>query len=143
MGEARAVMDRMTEAMVGDDMEALASLYAVDALAETPELGQIKGREQIIEYLKGFSEAFSDKRYEMVIAHEAGNVAIDEGYLHGVHTGPLMTPSGEVVEPTGRTLRLRSCDIGTVEHGLITRHHFFYDQLDFLTQLGLLPDDGS
>lgn len=141
MGEARAVMDRMTEAVVAHDMERLASLYAVDAVAETPEAGEIRGRDEIVEYLKGFNDAFPDGRYELVVAHEAGDVAIDEGYFAGTNTGPLPDPSGETLPPTGRFMRLRECDIATVQQGVITSHRFYYDQFDFLSQLGLLPNE--
>jgi hypothetical protein len=35
---------------------------------------------------------------------------------------------------------MRSCDVAEVEGGLITSHRFYFDQMDFLGQLGLLPD---
>jgi hypothetical protein len=33
-----------------------------------------------------------------------------------------------------------ACDIATVENGVITRHRFYYDQMDFLGQLGLMEE---
>ncbi len=68
------------------------------------------------------------------------NVAIDEGYFTGTHTGPLATPSGESIAPTGKQISLRAFDIATVEGGLITVHHFYFDQMECLGQLGMLPD---
>jgi hypothetical protein len=38
---------------------------------------------------------------------------------------------------------VRSCDIARVEGGLITTHHFYFDQMEFLGQLGLLPESLS
>jgi hypothetical protein len=70
-------------------------------------------------------------------------VAIDEGYLTGTHTVPLSLPSGETVASNGKQIRIRSCDLATVEGGLITEHHFQFDQMEFLEQLGLLRGAGS
>ena len=44
MGEAREVMDRLTDAALKGDSEALKALYAQDAVAETPDQGTITGR---------------------------------------------------------------------------------------------------
>lgn len=41
---------------------------------------------------------------------------------------------------TGRRQRLRSCDVARVRAGRILRHDFYFDQMDFLGQLGLLPE---
>jgi hypothetical protein len=70
-------------------------------------------------------------------------VAIDEGYIIGSNTGPLPGPSGGSIPATGRQVRVRSCDVVTVKGGLITQHRFYYDQMEFLDQLGLLPQGGN
>jgi ketosteroid isomerase-like protein len=139
MGQARTVMDQMTAAMVSRDMDAAAKVYASDAVAVTPDLGEIRGRDGIIGYLSQFNVAFPDGEYEPLAAHEAGNVAIDEGFFVGTNTGPLPLPDGEL-PATGKRMRLRTCDIATVEGGMITSHRFYYDQLEFLEQLGLAPE---
>jgi ketosteroid isomerase-like protein len=140
MGEAREVMDRMTAALDAQDVEAAAECYATDAVAETPDQGQIRGREAIAEYFRQLADAFPDVRYEPQHGHESGNVAIDEGYVVGTHTAPLSLPSGESVPATGKEIRVRSCDIVSVEDGLATSHRFYFDQMEFLGQLGLLPE---
>jgi len=75
-------------------------------------------------------EAFPDIGYEYVNRLEAGNVAVDEWYFIGTHSGPLPLPSGESVPATGRQVRVRACDIAIVEGGLITSHHFYFDQME-------------
>jgi ketosteroid isomerase-like protein len=67
-------------------------------------------------------------------------VAIDEGFVVGTNTGPLALPTGRTLPPTGRQVRVRSCDVATVEDGLITSHRAYFDQLELLGQLGLLPE---
>jgi ketosteroid isomerase-like protein len=140
MGEARQVMDAVTEAVFQKDLEAAANLYAPDAVMATPDQGELRGREQIIGYLKQFNDAFPDNRYEPAYAHESGDTAIDEGYFVGTNTAPL---PGEELLATGKQVRVRACDIATVQNGVITSHRFYFDQMDFLGQLGLLPETPS
>ena len=144
MGEARDVMDRLTTAVSETkDFQAAAECYSTDAVAVTPDQGELSGRDAIAEYLSQLTDSFSDLRYEYVAKHESGNVAIDEGYVVGTNTGPLPMPSGETVPATGKQIRVRSCDVVTVEDGMVTNHRFYFDQMEFLNQLGLLPETPS
>ena len=143
MGEARQVMDQFTQAVTSGDLDRVRSLYTADAVLVTPDAGEIEGRDQIVEYFKGFVGAFDDLRWEPVAGYEAGNVAIDEGYFGGKHTGDLPGPAGEVIPATGNPIRVRECDLATVADGVITRHHMYYDQNEFLEQLGLGPESVS
>ncbi|WP_326721453.1 MULTISPECIES: nuclear transport factor 2 family protein [unclassified Streptomyces] len=141
MGQAREVMDRLTEALTSTpDLKAVAELYAVDAVAFTPDAGEIHGRDNIVEYWRQMTESVTDARYESVYATEVGDTAIDEGYYNGTNTGPLPLPSGESLPATGKGVRIRGCDIATVEDGRIVSYRLYFDQMDFLGQLGLLPE---
>ncbi|MGW0561966.1 nuclear transport factor 2 family protein [Streptomyces sp. NPDC003016] len=140
MGQAREVMDRLTEALTGGtDLKAIMECFAQDAVAVTPDR-EFRGRENIGEYWRQMTDAIPDSRYESVYAHESGNTAIDEGYFTGRNTGPLVLPSGESPEPTHKEVRIRGCDVATVEGGRIVSYRLYLDQLDFLGQLGLLPN---
>jgi ketosteroid isomerase-like protein len=140
MGEARKMMDAVTEAVFRKDLEAAAKLYAPDAVAITPDAGEVRGREQIIQYFRQFLDAFPDATDEVVHSHESGDTAIDEGYVFGTNTGPLPLPTGEILPATGRQIRSRSCDVVTVQDGAIVSHRFYFDQIELLDQLGLLPE---
>ena len=117
MGEARRVMDAMTDATLQSDLEAAADLYAPDAVIVTPDQGELRGREQIVEYLKEINDAFPDNSYESAYKHESGDTAIDEGYFVGTNTAPLSLPTGESAPATGKAVRVRVCDIATVQDG--------------------------
>lgn len=139
MGEAREVMDRLTKAVENADWAALSRCYAADAVAVTPDAGEIKGREQIVGFFRTYVDAMPGLHWEPLHSHEAGNTAIDEGFVCGTHTEPLVLPNGETVPPTGKSVRVRETDVVTVEDGLVTSHRFYYDQMEVLGQLGLLP----
>jgi uncharacterized protein (TIGR02246 family) len=141
MGEARQVADRMTEALFTmKDIKAVAECYAPDAVAVTPDEGELRGRDAIAEYHRKFIDAFPDVRYQHIAKHDSGNSAIDEGTAAGTHTGTLYGPDGTPVPATGRAFTLRAMDVCTVENARIVRHHFYFDQLEFLRQLGLTPE---
>jgi ketosteroid isomerase-like protein len=137
MGEAREAMDRVTAATTSRDAAAVGECYAADAVLVTPDQGEIRGRESIVSYMLQLHDAFPDASYEYSGKFEDGSTAIDEGYLTGTHTGPLRLESGETLEPTGKRLRVRSCDIAEVANGAITRHRIYFSPAEFAEQLGL------
>lgn len=140
MGEARQAIDRMTKAVTTRDLKAVAAAYADDAVADTPDEGVIKGREQIVDYLRRFLDAFPDLSWEEAYKTECGDTAVDEGWVVGTNTGPIVLPNGETIPATGKFMRLRECDIVTASGGLIMSHRFYFDQMDMLGQLGLAPE---
>ena len=93
MGEARDILDRMTESVLRGDADALAKCYANDAVAVTPDYGELIGRKAVVDYFRPFFEAFSEVSSEEIGRHEAGNVAIDEGYFTGTHPRHSPTPA--------------------------------------------------
>ena len=140
MGQARDTIDRMTECMVSKDLEGLAEAYAPDAVITTPDEGEIKGRDEIVEYLRRFVVAVPDFTWEALAQYECGDTAVDEGWVVGTNTGPRPTPGGGTAPATGKPLRVRSVDLATVRDGAIVRHNFYFDVQDMLTQLGLAPE---
>jgi hypothetical protein len=66
-------------------------------------------------------------------------VAINEGFWIGSNSAPLQVPSGQTVA-AGKQLNLRVCEVAIVEGGKIIRLDSYFDQVEFLGQLGLLPD---
>ncbi|MEV0218556.1 nuclear transport factor 2 family protein [Streptomyces sp. NPDC050704] len=145
MGQAREVMDRLTEALTTTpDIKAVAELYAVDAVAVTPDGGEIHGRDHIVEYWRQMTDAIPEATFESVYAYEVGATAIDEGFFSGKNTGPIQLPSGESLPATQKEVRVRGCDIATIDDdGRIASYRLYFDQLEFLEQLGLLPDTPS
>lgn len=142
MAEAREIMDRLTEAVFKKDFDTARSLHAPDALSITPDAGELTGPDAAVAYLRQFVDAFPDAQYETRYELECGDTAVDEGYFVGTHTQPLRTPDGQEIPATGRAVRVRGCDIVTVADGKVTSHRFYFDQMEFLGQLGLAPEAG-
>ncbi|MDN3028890.1 nuclear transport factor 2 family protein [Streptomyces sp. S.PB5] len=140
MGEAREVMDRLTDALTAHpDLKVIAELYAEDAVAYTPDEGEIRGRENIVEYWRQMTAAVPEARFDALHSYEVGDTAIDEGFFSGRNTGPLALPTGDSLPATGKEVRIRGVDLATVKDGRITEYRLYFDEMEFLGQLGLLP----
>ncbi|NUT25615.1 MAG: SnoaL-like domain-containing protein [Streptomyces sp.] len=140
MGQAREVMDRLTDAVTTHpDLKALGELYADDAVAVTPDGGEIHGRDGIVEYWRQMTDAIPDGEYQSVHAYEVGDTAIDEGFFTGHNTGPIQLPSGETIPATQKEVKVRGVDFATVRDGKIVEYRLYFDEMEFLEQLGLLP----
>ena len=142
MGQAREVMDRLTEALTAPDIKAVGELFAADAVAVTPDEGEIHGRDNIVEYWKHMTEAIPEATYESIYSYEVGDTAIDEGFFSGRNTGPLVLPTGESLPATQKEVRMRGVDLATIDgEGRIASYRLYFDQMEFVTQLGLMPDE--
>lgn len=142
MGEAREVMDRLTDALNSHDTEAGVALYADDATITDP-FGTTTGTDQIREYWQTFFDAFPDMSGESTRKYESSSTAIDEWSMSGTHTGPLRTPDGQEIPATGKRVTMRGSDFAQVEGGLIVQHRVYFDQMEMLGQLGLLPEEAG
>jgi len=140
MGDARRLFDRLTDALNDHDLEAVASGYAPDVEVTSPD-GTFQGRDQATAMLASYFTAFPDMRVTTSAKLETGDMVADEWILTGTNTGPIETPDGRTIAPTGKGVSLHGADVGTVEGGLVTSHRIYWDQLEFLTQLGLLGQE--
>ncbi|MFI7500154.1 ester cyclase [Streptomyces sp. NPDC049687] len=143
MGQAREVMDRLTESLTRQaDSRRVGELFAEDAVAFTPDGGEMHGRAEITQYWRQLTDMITDARYEPVHSYEIGNTAIDEGFFTGRNTGPIQLPSGESLPPTQKQIRLRGVDLATVgAEGKIVDYRLYFDEMEFMEQLGLLPEE--
>jgi predicted ester cyclase len=92
----------------------------------------------ILDWLRGYWEAFPDARIEIVRSIASGLLAAAEGRLIGTHTGILRTPEGEV-PPTGRAVEIRWMSMYETRGDELVSEHLYFDPTEFLTQLGLAP----
>jgi ketosteroid isomerase-like protein len=90
-------------------------------------------------WIGAFLGAFPDLRHELGSIAADGDLVAVELRVTGTHTGALPGPTGDV-PPTGRPVDFRVANIWRVGDGQIAMYHVFFDQLDFLAQLGLLPE---
>ena len=142
MGQAKAVVDRVWETLESGNFDQVAELYAPDAEYVMPGGLRLRGVEQLVPLLQAYFAAFPDLRHEIVDYVESGDTIACELRITGTHTGTMRTPNGDI-PPTGKAFVWESCDYIKVEGGKITSWHVYFDQVPFLTLLGLLPEPAT
>ncbi|MFF4772927.1 nuclear transport factor 2 family protein [Microtetraspora fusca] len=148
MGEQEATArpdaaDRLFEAINAHDQDAVTRCYTAEAVLVTPEI-VAEGREQIASYYVHTWEGFPDVTLAVMGKAVCGDLIVVEALSAATHGGPYLALGGDVLQATGRRVRVRSCWLFTVEHDLIASQRLYYDQLQTFTQLGLtLCDSGE
>lgn len=116
-------------------------LLQVDPSCEVVNIptGEVRhGKEGYKEFLQNWSTALPDSRVEVFNVISTSDQAVVEFTGRGTHTGILRSPKGEI-QPTGRKVDLRFCDVYRVRNGQIISMHTYYDSLSLVQQLGLAP----
>ncbi|TAK73750.1 MAG: hypothetical protein EPO16_12040, partial [Dehalococcoidia bacterium] len=99
----------------------------------------LKGIDQVKEFVRTFSTAFPDAKIEFHDFMEAGNKAAAELTYSGTHTGPLSSPQGDI-PATGKRVSLPGSAFVTIQGDRVTRFRGYYDQMAMMAQLGLMPE---
>jgi predicted ester cyclase len=135
MSSPRDVILKHIDAVNGRDSDA--DPWAADAEMTSP-VGQVSGRDDVVGFIGAFQEAFSDLRLNVEQLLTDGSAAAAEGTITGTHDGVLHTPNGDIA-PTGRAVEFRWAAVYATDADTLKSEHLFFDQMDFLSQLGLLP----
>ena len=140
MNDAGALVAGFYENFDMNDIDAAVGAFSEELETIDPGMGTVHGIEPFREYLETFKRAMPDARAIIEQQYTSGDTVIVEGRFVGTHTGPLGGDDGDI-EPTGKAVDLRFADFSRVSNGKIASYHTYYDQVGFLTQLGLM--DGS
>jgi steroid delta-isomerase-like uncharacterized protein len=100
--------------------------------------GRFRGHENVMQVVQAFWEALPDAEITVDEQFAAGEVVVREGALVGTHNGTFWTPGGEV-PATGNAVTLRYATIKRFRDGRLVSEHLYFDQLEFLQQLGAAP----
>jgi ketosteroid isomerase-like protein len=122
--------------MAADDLDASLAMFDPDVETVTPG-GTLKGIEEFRALGETFSAAMSDKRHEIVRTFEVGDTIVVEGVYTGQHTGPMVTPEGEI-PPTGNAVSFPYADFLQFRDGRCVSHRIYWDNVALMTQLGAL-----
>ena len=128
----RQVVELWSSAFNRQDADALAELYAEDAVnwqvAEEP----LQGREAIRESFREFFRAFPDSGFRRVNLLEDGEWAALEWEGWGTHRGEFAG-----APPSGRPSQLRGCGFFQVREGKIVSQRGYWDRITWFRQVGI------
>ena len=93
--------------------------------------------DQFSRNLAGMKTAMPDSKMNIEASFVSGNTVVVEGYFGGWHTDTLVGPSVQF-PATNKHLDMRFAAVVTAKAGKIVAHRVYFNQLDIVTQLGLL-----
>jgi steroid delta-isomerase-like uncharacterized protein len=123
----------------GGDLSKLAPFHADNFMADNPGLPGPVNSTQHRAYLQNFLTAFPGSKFEVLLTLVQGDYVVTNWKVSGVHTGPLQTPSGGSIPPTGKKILLTGSTTAQVKNGKVVHDSSFWDMSSLLGQLGLLP----
>jgi len=116
-----------------------ADLYEADNFqAENPGTGPLNSA-QSRAYIQSFLTAFPGSKIEVVHTIVQGDYVVTNWKTSGTNNGPLQTPSGGSIPPTGKTATTMGSSTVLVKNGKVVHAWNYFDMATLLGQLGLLP----
>jgi len=139
MTDARQVAAEALAAFNAHDEVRIRATYSADVVFEAPGDVRLEGPTAATEYAMRWLRAFPDARLEVHRDVIAGDTVAQEFTFAGTHENTLVGPEGEI-PATHRSLTGRGVQVFVIADGKIREEHLYFDQVQVLTQLGLMPE---
>ena len=138
MPEVKDTTARFVDAFNAHDEAALYALHADDIKFNAPGGFKATNAKDATAYAMTWLKAFPDGKMKVRSEITSGPWVVQEIVMEGTHTAPLDSPTG-AIPPTHKKIVGYGVQILRVEDGKIAEARIYFDQLDQLSQLGLLP----
>jgi steroid delta-isomerase-like uncharacterized protein len=142
VADAREVAARFIEAFNAHDEERIRELNAESGILEAPGDVRVEGKDAVTAYAMGWLNAFPDARIDVRAEIADGDWVAQQFTFRGIHEGTLASPAG-AIPPTHRRLDGRGVQLVRVEGGRVTETHLYFDQVQVMAQLGLMPEPAA
>ena len=139
MADAREIAKQFVEAFNAHDEERIRALNAEDAVVEAPGDVRLEGRDAVTGYAMAWLNAFSDASTTVHTEIVEGDWIAQRFTFEGTHDGVLASPAGEI-PPTHRRLTGRGVQVLRVRGDAVVETQLYFDQVQLMTQLGLMPE---
>ena len=120
------------------EWERLDESHSQDVIVHWPDGRTTVGIEPHIEDLKAMFVYAPDTRIEQhPIKIASGKWTSVIGVIEGTFSEPMLLPDGSSIPPTGKSFNLTMATVGYWENGVMTEEYLFWDNLEFMKQIGL------
>ena len=109
----------------------LDTAYAADVVLHT--VPEIKGKDSAKAYYANYVTGFSNREFIVKEIFAKGDRVVKYWQFKGTHTGPFFG-----IPATGKTVNVIGCTIAKVVNGKITEEQDFFDNYEFLKQIGII-----
>lgn len=131
---------KLYEAFNKQDLDSCLALATEDVeVVLTPFNQTFHGHAGFKDFMVGFKRAFPDLTVTVTNQVATDDQVVSECRWRGTHTGPLMSPAGEI-PPTGKAVEgAVFCEVWGLRNGKVASLHNYQDVSSWLRQLGLVP----
>ncbi len=137
VGQARETVEKFFELFAAGKISDATDLFDPTCITLMPA-GALSQAEH-----EGMGHAFKaglpDCYMEVNRIVESGDEVVVLGHFKGTHSGDLRAPGG-TIPASGKALNLRFMDYFKVVGGRIVDHQTIFDQMEMLTQLGVMAE---
>lgn len=138
--ERAATLVRSLEASIVGDSSVIPDLYTDDVTGWAPALTVTSAAELAVEF-EDRDGAFSDIELDVSPLDVAGDRACAEWIVNLTHSGPLALDDDVVIDPTGLRIALHGITVAEFDGDKISSFRQYWDEMELLEQLDLLPAD--
>lgn len=112
--------------------------HGKDIVVTWPDGHETRGIDKHIEDLKAMFAFAPDTQIKThPIRFGSGSWTAVTGVMTGTFTQPMALPNGKVIQPTGKRFAISMATMGHWKDGSMDHEWLFWDNQDFMTQLGL------
>ena len=140
MAKAHETLQKQLDALNKHDIATFASYYRQDASVFDPSYPEpLQGQDAVRQDFSEFITAFPDLRMAIDRVVEDDDTTAYEIRMSGTHTGPLVSPAGEI-PATNRKIDVKGGVFTKFDKdGRIVEERRYYDLAGMLGQLGIAP----
>src|SRR5207245_1008554 len=138
MTESKDTTARFVAAFNAHDEKALNELHSDDIKFNAPGGFKATNAKDATAYAMTWLKAFPDGKMTVRTELTSGPWVVQEVAMEGTHTAPLESPTGTIA-PTSTKVVGYCVQLLRVENGKIADARIYFDQLDQMSQLGLIP----
>jgi SnoaL-like polyketide cyclase len=131
------LQDAMLAALTGDP-SLVERAYTEDVTGWSPVM-EVASRDDLAADLANRAAAFSEIDLTLDPVDAVGDKLIAEWRVAATHSGLLTLDEDVALEPTGRRIELRGVVIAEFEGDRIRRFRHYWNEVELLDGLGLLP----
>ncbi len=136
MSEENKALARRSWEIIGQRKpDLIEEVYASDLVWHEPDQ-DVHGYEQAKQFISAYFQAFPDLSLTVEDVIAEGDKVVSRWTARGTHQGEIE----EFGPPTGRQIELEGITIHRIEGGKIVEEWERYDNLGFMQQLGLVPE---
>jgi steroid delta-isomerase-like uncharacterized protein len=138
MTEVKDTAAHFVAAFNSHDERALNALHADNIKFEAPGGFKAHTAQEATGYAKNWLKAYPDGK--MTVRNEIVSApwVVQEVVMEGTNSGPFESPTG-TVQPTHKKVHSKGIQVLKIENGKITETRIYFDMLETMSQLGLIP----